>query len=481
MGREGIRTTLKPVEFLTEDQVQQVHLATLDVLEHTGVKMEHPKALRLLAKNGCVVDTDSMLVQFPPELVETSLKQAPSGYRARAAVPENDLEIGKGRLYFTHTSGMQSVDLKTLEQKVPTKAEYIEAIRVLEALQTIDMLGCYPYFGFEGTDSKMEIIEGVALHLTYCGKHQAAACSDDCELFTFQMAAALGREFSATIGSSPPLTWGERAIESAFRIAKAGHILSTVDGAMMGGTGPATPVGSVVMSNAEQMAMLVLIQLLNPGHRVMVGHFSIPLNMRTGSPAFGQIGASIGNAINNQMWRHYGIPFSNGTPGYVNAKAIDYQAGYEKALAGLISGLSGANLMLLHFGVSSEVTAHPVQAILDDDIALMIGRFLSGEVINEETIAAELIHEVGPIPGHFLSRPHTMKWFRKEQCVPLSADTLVYADWIQTGKKTAFDHARERMAQILAEEERTYVTPSQEADLERILREARKYHRDHDE
>jgi trimethylamine--corrinoid protein Co-methyltransferase len=481
MGRKGICSVIKSLEMLTEDQVLDVHRATLKVLERTGVKMENTKALELLKKNGCTIDAESMLVKFPPELVEQCLKLVPERFTARAPRPENDLDFGMDTLYFTHTSGMQSVDLTTMEQKVPDKKEYIDAVRVLDALETMDMLGCYPYFGYEGLEPKMEIPAGVALHLKYCGRHQAAACSNDSELFTFQMAQVLGQEFSATIGSSPPLTWGEKAIESAFRITEAGFPLSTVDGAMMGGTGPATPVGSVVLSNAEQMAMIVLVQLLKPGHRMLLGHFSAPLNMRSGSPAFGQIGASISNVIFNQMWRHYRVPFSNGSPGYVNAKAMDYQAGYEKGLAGMISGLSGTSLMLFHFGVSSEVSAHPVQAILDDDIARMIGRFLLGEIINEETIAVDLIHEVGPIPGHFLSRPHTMKWFRKEQCVPRSADTLAYPDWIQKGKKTAMDFAKERMEQILEEKPKIYITDSQEADIERILEDARDFYRKQDE
>ncbi len=477
MGRRGVEPVIAPVEMLSADQAEQVHRATLRVLERTGVKMEHPEALKLLGRHGCTVDGESMLVKFPPELVEECLKLVPQRYTVTAALEEHALEFSTERLYFTHTSGMQSVDLETMEQKVPDKGEYIEAIRVLDALETIDMLGCYPYFGFEGTESKMEIPAGVALNLTYCGKHQAAACSNDSELFTFQMAEAAGQEVSATIGSSPPLTWGEKAIESAFRIAKAGYPLSTVDGAMMGGTGPATPIGSVVMSNAEQMAMIVLTQLLSPGHRMLIGHFSAPLNMRTGSPAFGQIGASISNTLFNQMWRRYRIPFSNGSPGYVNAKTIDYQAGYEKGIAGILSGLSGASLMLFHFGVSSEVSAHPLQAVLDDDVARMIARFLRGEEISEETIAEELINEVGPIPGHYLSRPHTMKWFRREQCIPKSADTLTYADWIEKGKKTARDYALERMQAILAAPEKIYLSSGQLADIEKILEDARRYYR----
>lgn len=481
MARAGIDSKIRPVEMLTEGQEEQVHKATLEVMSETGLTMENTRALDFLAEKGCKVDRDAMRVRFPAKLVEDCLSMVPKSYEAKAPVVENDLIYGENRLYFTHSSGMQSIDIEQFEQKVPSKQEYIDAVRVLEALPTIDQLGCYPYFGYEGVSSKMAIPEGVLLHMKYCSKHQAAACSNDCEIFTIQMAQALGQEFSATIGSSPPLTWGEKAIDAAYRIAESGFPLSTVDGAMMGGTGPATPVGSVIVSNAEHLAIIVLLQLLSPGHRVLIGHFSAPLNMKTGSPAFGQIGASISNVIFNQMWRHYQVPFGNGSPGYVNAKTIDYQAGYEKGIAGLISGLAGVNSMLLHFGVSSEVTAHPVQAVLDDDIARMIGRFLQGEQIDEESLATEVIKEVGPIPGHFLSRPHTMKWFRKEQCIPQSADTLAYADWLQKGKKTAMDFAKERMEKILAVEEKTFITPSQEEDLRKILEDARNFYRTQDE
>lgn len=477
MPRNGIHLSLKPVEYLTADQVEQVHQATLSVLEETGIQIENAEAIDFLDKQGCKADRDTRRVCFPPELVEECIKSTPGSFTAKAPLTENDLKIGGKTLYFTHTSGMRTIDLDTFQPRDPSKTEYIEAVRVLDALSTIDQLGCYPYFGYEGGSSEMAILEGIVLHMKYCGKHQAAACSNDCEIFSLQMADILGHEFSATIGSTSPLTWSEKAVSAAFRIAESGFPLSTVDGCMMGGTGPATPVGSVIVSNAEHLAMIVLMQLLNPGHRTVVGHFSAPLNMKTGSPAFGQIGASISNVIFNQIWRRYEIPVSNGSPGYVNAKMIDYQAGYEKGIAGLASALSGVQIMLFHFGVSSEVSAHPVQAVLDDDIAGMIGRFVEGEEISDEALATEIIKEVGPIPGHFLSQAHTRKWFRKEQCIPESADRLTYPDWIDKGKPIALDYAKERMNAILSEAEKNYITPSQETDLEKILEDARKYYK----
>jgi trimethylamine--corrinoid protein Co-methyltransferase len=469
------------LEILTEDQVQQMHLAILEVLWETGVRFENEWTLGFFKQHGCKVDEESMRVRFPAELVEECIRQAPGQYQVKAPDPAHDLLVGEQTLYYSHSSGMETIDLDTFEPRPPTRSEYIDCVRVLDALPHLDHLGCYPYFGYEGINPVMAIPEGVALHMKYSSKHQAGCCSNDVELFTIQMAQAVGHELTGTFGSSPPLTWGPEPINAAKRLVEAGFPMSTVDGCMMGGTGPATIPGSVVVSSVEQMAMVVLVQLLKPGHRIMVGHFSLPLNMNTGSPAFGEIGASINNLIFNQMWRYYQLPIGNGTPGYVSAKKIDYQAGYQKGIAGLASALSGVNSMLLHFGVSSELTAHPVQAVLDDDIAGMIGRFVAGETITEETIAVDLIKEVGPIPGHYLGKAHTRQWWRKEQFVPQAADRLTYPEWLQKDKKQALDYARERVEAILAEPERTYLTPGQEEDIHRILEEARAFYRKREE
>jgi trimethylamine---corrinoid protein Co-methyltransferase len=474
--RSGIKLGLKPLELMTGDQLMRMHAGALDVLGNTGVRFDDPWALSFLRGYGCSVDDDLKRVCFPPELVEECLRLAPKSYAVRAPNPTNDLQLGGDILYFSHTSGMQTIDIETFEPKSVSAAEYVDCIRVLHALPTVDHLGCYPYFGYDDMPAALAIPSGVAIHMRYSDKHQMTACSNDCEIFTIQMAQAVGHEICGTIGSTPPLSWAAGAITSARRVVEAGLPLVTIDGSMMGATGPVTVAGSVIVSTVEHLAMLVLVQLLRPGCRMLVGHFSAPLNMRTGLPAFGQIGSSISNALFNQLWRSYGIPLSNGSPGYVTAKKLDYQAGYEKGIAALAAGLSGVNSMLLHLGVSSELTAHPVQAILDDDIAAMVGRFVSGEALDDEAMAVDLIKEVGPMPGQFLNELHTRNWWRREGYVPQVADTLSYPAWMEKGKKGALDYAKERMAAILSAPEQRFLSTAQETDLERILRDARAYY-----
>jgi len=475
--QNGFTLNLKPLEILTEEQVEEVHRSTLRVLWETGVRMDSEWALGFLERSGCAVDRAASRVRFPGDLVEECLRRVPSRFAVQARDAKNNLEFGGNMLHFSHSSGMHTVDLETFEPRPATRAEFIDCIRVLDALPTISCLGCYPYFGFEGAPPVMAIPEGVALAMRHSTKHQTACYTNDCELFTIQMAQALGVEISGAATSTSPLAWGAEAIQEACRMAEAGLPIVTIDGCMMGGTGPATAVGSVIVANAEQLALIVLVQLLRPGQRMLIGHFAGAIHMASGNPAFGEIGASLNNSIWNQMWRHYRVPCGNGSPGYTSAKTIDYQAGYEKSMAALASALSGVNHLLLHFGVAAEITAHPVQAVLDDDVAGMIGRFIAGEEVTEETLALDLIARIGPTPGHYLDTKHTARWWREEQYLPKAADRLSYGEWMARGKVSALDLARERVEQILSSHQAAPLTPSQEEDLARILADARKYYR----
>ena len=127
-----------------------------------------------------------------------------------------------------------------------------------------------------------------------------------------------------------------------------------------------------------------------------------------------------------------------------------------------------------------ELSGHPVQAVLDNDIAGMIGRFIEGEKVDDETLAADLIRRVGPIPGHFLGTTHTRTWWKKEQFMPKVADRLTYPEWMEKGKKSAVDYAKERMEEILATHKPDPLTPQQEDDISRILKECWDYYRKKD-
>ena len=161
-----------------------------------------------------------------------------------------------------------------------------------------------------------------------------------------------------------------------------------------------------------------------------------------------------------------------------SSKSMDFQTGYEKGISAIIAALAGANGISLQGSISSELTMHPVQAILDDDIAGIVGRFIEGEEINNDTLALDLIHEIGPMPGNYMSSAHTRNWWKKQEFVPKAADRLTYPVWLSTGKKKAIDYAKEIMEDILrTQKPDPPLTSGQEQAIEGILNEARSYYR----
>ena len=480
MALKGFTRNFKPLEILTEEQVDAIHRGALDVLQVTGVRIEHERALKLFEKNGCKVDYDEMRVRIPPGLVEECLRKAPSSFRLKVREPKNDVVFGGNTLYFMSSVGLQTVDLDSWEARVATRKEIYDAVTVLDALDNCHYLAPYsPYTGFEGVPPVMSMPEGFAARLRNSTKATMSGYSMDCEMFHIAMAKAVGTELTGMCLASPPLTYFADAIESAFRFVEAGFPLYMSTGEVYGGSGPATIAGSVITSTATLMAAIVLAQLIKPGTRVLPADFTFPMNMQTGAPAFGSIGVSLHQAVFHQVWRKYEIPAWNGGsgPAFSDSKRIDFQSGYERAIPTLIIALSGAHCLVLHGGVYGELTYHPVQSILDDDIAGMVGRFIEGVQVNNDTLAIDLIEEVGPIPGHFLNKEHTRKWWKHEQFMPKVADRLAYPDWARTGKKSALDYAKERMEEILATHKPTPLTPSQEEEVERILKEAREYYK----
>jgi trimethylamine--corrinoid protein Co-methyltransferase len=364
------------------------------------------------------------------------------------------------------------------EPRIATRKENYDAIKILDSLENHHVLGPYTaYFGFEGIPPVMAIPESCAAKIRNSSKVQLEGYSNDSEIFTIQMAKAVGAEILEQILSSSPLSWYGDAIEALFRVVEAGFPITPGGSPVLGANAPVTLAGALVTLNAEILVPLVLAQLIRPGTRVIVGVWSFPMNMRSGAPAIGAIEGPLFGVAFNQIWREYGIPTYNVNCGYVSSKSLDFQSGYEKGIQAILAGVSGANLIGLHGAISAELTFHPAQAIIDDDVAGMVGRFLRGILVNDETLALDIINRVGPIPGHYMAEEQTRKYWMTEHFLPKVSDRLTYAEWVAVGKRTALDYAREKMVEILAKHQPKPLTPSEEQEIEKILEECRKYYK----
>jgi len=477
--RRGFQRNFNPVKILTDSQVEALHRATLDVLEKTGVKFESERALKLLEKNGCIVDYEERIARMPGYLVEECIRQTPSSFMIKARNPKNDIRIGGATLHFMSSAGARYTDVETGEVRQATQKENDDGVLVSDALDTIDLFPSYtPYFEIEGVPPIMLCPISCASRIRFTSKASRGAQATDSFIFETQLAQAAGQQLIGVCEAAAPLSYPEDAINAAFEYTSAGFPMYIAAGSVMGGSAPVTAAGATISNNVELLAVVVLIQCMRPGTGICGNDFVTPMDMESGGFLFGALGVNLHQMAFNQIWTQlYKIPTVNTGSAFSNSKLIDYQSGYEKTHTAMASALSGANVIVLHGGVTAELAYNPILSVINDDVANIIGRTIEGFEVNDETMAVELIEQVGPVPGTFLNKTHTRLNWKKEYFVPKVADRLSYQEWQRQGRKTTIDKAKERMEEILATHKPDPITPEQDKDINKILEEAGKHYR----
>lgn len=473
---KGFINNIKPLEILTEEQIQAIHGGTLAVLETTGMRVEHDRALELFADHGCKVDSKKKRVRIPSNLAEECLRRCPSTFKVRARDPKDDLMVGGNVMYYCQGAGMDYLDLDTWESRPATLQEHDESMIVADALDSIHLLmGWEFYMQMVDIPPCMNTLEGLASGIRNSSKTEQFGYGNDSEKFAIKMAKAVGMDLFGTAYPAPPLTLYGDTCDSIFSCAEAGFPVNVLGGTMCGGTGPVTIAGTLVSYNADIISAIVLLQLIKPGIGATAWSFVHPLDMRSGYPVFGAVESRLFDVAFHQIWRKYGIS-TGAVTGYSNSKKIDFQNGYERGMSALINATSGANIQEFQGAVSMELTHSPVMAVLDNDIAGWIGRLIEGIQVTNETLAIDLINEVGPIPGSYLVKEHTRKWWKKEQFRPKVADRECYPEWIKSGKKDALALAKAKVEEILATHKPKPLTLEENKAIDEVLKEARSYY-----
>jgi len=113
------------------------------------------------------------------------------------------------------------------------------------------------------------------------------------------------------------------------------------------------------------------------------------------------------------------------------------------------------------------------QLVIDDEFIGMVKYVLKGIPVNDETLAVDVIREIGP-HGHFLAHDHTFKHMKTEQTHPDLIDRRVRQDWEAAGKKGLYDKAWEKARHILKTHQPEPLAPEVVANLRAIVDEAEK-------
>jgi trimethylamine--corrinoid protein Co-methyltransferase len=469
----------------TKDALDAIHLASLEVLEKTGIKIVHgERILKMLKDNGCTVDFEKGLVQFPSYVVEEAVKKTPKTFVMYGRNPKYDCKLDGRHIYFiTDTETTSTVDLETGEWRPSTLDDLEKLTRVTDALDSY-AAGGHLTTALDKPNNVRCLYDYVAaLNNTEksCGwsvypPELAPQLTD----YQLEIATAVAgsekklRERPLGDGgfcTESPLKFEGRYVEITLKLAKLGFPCWIASFPLGGATAPITLAGSLVMTNAEILSGVCTVQLASPGTSTSVLYLMGNLDMKTGLLGQGPE-ESLLYAGAVEVARYYGFRVT--VIGFNTAsKMSGAQASYEKTMSTLLPVLAGADIVYGAGNLEGGMAASFEELIMDDEICRAVLKAVQGIEVNDETLAVDVIEKVGP-GGHFLAEKHTLNHFKDVLFFSELTDRHSYDAWKKAGGKSMIKRARERAEEILKEHWPTPLDKDVQKEISEIISKAEK-------
>ena len=447
--------TFRPrLSVINDEQIEQIHQATLEVLERTGIQISHPRALEVL--HGAGARVDGTRVTIPAWMVEDAVRKAPP----RVVLGNRN---GERRVFLEGNKAWFGPSLDCIDYLDPLTEERCrftsDHCRITTTVA--DALPNYTWVMTIGMadDAPANVADRVIAKqvLTHTEKPLVFCCKDVNSVRDIYEMALLIAGSEERFHQAPtvvhysepisPLLYYDPAVEKILFCAEKGIPLINFPAPQGGSTAPATFAGEIVQGSAESLSGLVLAQLVRPGAPFIYGAFATVMDMKTTVFSYGAPEMSLMVAAMAQMAQYYKLPFF-GTAGCSDAKFPDAQAAAEVAFSCLASALVGANLVhdagswLDHGSLAS-----PAFMVLVNEILDMVNQFMAGVPVSDETLALDVMDKIGP-GGHYLYEDHTIKHFKGVWYSDLF-DRSVNAVWLSAGAKRFGQRLREKTERLM--------------------------------
>ncbi len=441
------------IRLLSDSQKGEIHNRTLELLRRTGVDVLVPEVRDLLKKAGCWMD--GKRVYIPPHLIEWAIRTAPSRVVLcdQQGNPAMELEDRKG-YYGTGSDTPFVIDAYSGERRQAVLQDIANVAKLVDALEHIDFLMCMG-IASDVTESLSdlyhfrEMVHNTNKPIVYTAWNRANL--EDIVAMAEAVAGgaeALRRNPFMALYSEPisPLTHAEESGEKLLFLANKGLPIVYTPAVMIGGTGPVTVAGSLVQATAEALSGLLITQLIREGAPVIGAGGILFMDMSKGLISYAAPEFMLAMTAFSEMYHYYNLPIFSFS-GCSDSKTFDQQAAAEGAVWMMLTALGGGNLIHDVGYIESGMTASYQQLVSMNEVAGLVKRFMRGIELTDETIALDVIGQVGP-GGHFLEHPHTFKHFRTNW-VPELFDRAARDDWEQEGGLTMGDKAAAKVQRIL--------------------------------
>ncbi|MFO8037578.1 MAG: trimethylamine methyltransferase family protein [Anaerolineales bacterium] len=418
------------VHSLTQAEITKIHQAALTILEQAGFQVEHSRIREVYAAYGAKVDDHAQRVNFPSTLIEKFLADSKPYTIAGKEEKDDGTPVTcsecyrpinqKGKPYLATRAGISHgyyLDPDT-NQPTPfseeTLKEYVYLSQKLDE-DIIVRMETYPVGKGRITQPlecrlfawKYGVFEGGSIQMSELMPY----LYDMYVIRAEYLGLSIEDVFCASSYIISPLTMPKDFCEHVLYFydrglrVRIGNMFST------GGTGPVTLAGCLALGLAERLAISVLERCLYGDKSWVLYGEMAPLDMHTMLMLLGRPEILLFNLAVIQLARYYQAAAQ--TLGGVSDAALpSAEAGMQKVMTALPCILAGGcNIDPGRLGIDTLYS--PIQMILDAELISSLRRLLDGFDVNDETLAVDLINEVGP-GGSFMACKHTVDYMRRE-------------------------------------------------------------------
>lgn len=464
---------LAHTDVLSADELESVHEASLTILERIGMEFMDGESRSIAREHGAEVDESNHRVRFPREVIERSIATVPSEFTLHSRNPEHSVRIGGRWITFaTVASAPHYIDRNGV-RRTGDREGFRDLVKLAQMLNTIHYIGGYPvepidlHASIRHLEASYDILTlaDKGLHCYSLGRQRNRDVLEMVRIARGIDAATLDREPSVItiVNTNSPLRLDIPMAQGMIEFATHGQPVVVTPFTLAGAMAPITLAGALAQQNAEALAGISLLQMINPGAPAMYGGFTSNVDMQSGAPAFGTPEFTRAAMAGGQLARRYGFPYRSSNTSAANS--LDMQAAWESVFSLFGAIMGGVNFMLHSAGwMEGGLHASLEKMVVDADLLQMMTTMLQPIEVTPDTLAVDTIEEVGP-GGHFFGTAHTQARFRNAFYRPLLSDWRNYEAWEEAGRPTADQKAHDLVTRFLDSYEEPAMDPERKAEL----------------
>ena len=469
-----VENPFPPMEVLSADQLEHIHLASLTVLEELGMEVLGAEARRIYRQAGADVDEGDKRVRLDRALVMERLAAAPAEFTLYSRIPGRHVTLGGNRIVMAAVSSPPNCSDLDGGRRAGSFRDFRNLVRLAASLHCVHMFAGYPVEPIDlpvptrHLDCYLTFIADTdRVWRTYALGAQRSRDGIEMNRIARGITDDAMRErpgLITLINTNSPLRLDEPMSQGLIEMARAGQAVAITPFTLLGAMAPSTLAGALAQQNAEALAGLALVQMVRPGNPSLYGGFTSNVDMKSGAPAFGTPEYVKATLAGGQLARRYRLPFRTSN---VNASnAVDAQAAYESGMSLWAAFMAHGNL--IHHGagwLEGGLVASFEKMIVDAEMIQGMFETLRPIVVDDAEIGIDAMAEVGP-GGHFFGARHTLERYRNAFYAPMLSDWRNFESWQEAGAPDATRRANAIWKRLLAAFEPPPLDPAIREELE---------------